>query len=64
MSTIFNNLPRGTLLESASVDLPRSRAVSQWLYNKEESMNTVLWIVQVPLPRFFLEERNLNQFWV
>ena len=31
------------------MDLPRSKAVSQWLYNKEESMNTVLWIVQVPL---------------
>jgi len=58
MSTIFNNPPRGTRLESASVDLPRSRAVSQWLYNKEESMNTVLWIVQVPLAAFLFRRKK------
>jgi hypothetical protein len=40
------------------VDLPRSRAVSQWLYNKEESMNTVLCIVQVSLAAFLFRKRK------
>jgi len=40
------------------VDLPRSGAVSQWLYNKEESMNTVLWIVQIPLAAFLFRRKK------